>query len=104
MDRNTLTIKTTAPLHYFLITVKVITLEKKCDTQNHFLVIYKIRKLFVNTLSADDRHYVLNRHHLTPPIHMQLSQKLKVFPEFFFSFSKSILNFKHFPKKDDPHS
>ena len=35
---------------------------------------------------------------------MQLSQKLKVFPEFFFSFSKSILNFKHFPKKDDPHS
>ena len=35
---------------------------------------------------------------------MQLSHKEKIFPEFFFSFSKSILNFKHFPKVDDPHS
>ena len=32
---------------------------------------------------------------------MQLSQKEKTFSEFFFSFLKSILNFKHLPKKDD---
>ena len=35
---------------------------------------------------------------------MQLSQKPKIFSEFFFVFLKSTLNFKHFPKKDDPRS
>ena len=68
------------------------------------LVIYKILKLFVNTLTADGKPYLLNRDNLTEPVEMQLSQKQKIFQEFFFSFSKSILNFKHFLKKDDPHS
>ena len=35
---------------------------------------------------------------------LQLSQKQKTFSEFVFAFSKSILNFKHLPKNDDPHS
>ena len=35
---------------------------------------------------------------------MQLSEKQKTFSEFFFAFLKSILNFKHLPTKDDPHS
>ena len=30
---------------------------------------------------------------------MQLSEKQKTFSEFFFPVLKSILNFKHFPKK-----
>ena len=34
---------------------------------------------------------------------MPLSQKQKTFPQFFFAFLKSILNFKHFLKKDNPH-
>ena len=34
---------------------------------------------------------------------MQVSQKKKYFPDFFFPVLKSILNFKRFPKKDDPH-
>ena len=38
------------------------------------------------------------------PIHMQLSQKLKTFSEFFLTFSKSRLNFEHFQNKDDAHS
>ena len=67
-------------------------------------MIYKIVRLFVNTLTADDKHYLLNRDNLTQPIQIQLSQKQKTFSEFFFAFSKSILNFKHLPKKDDPHS
>ena len=68
------------------------------------LVIHKILRLFVNTLTVDDKHYLLNRDNLTQPIQMQLSQKQKTFSEFFFAFLKSILNFKHLPKKDDPHS
>ena len=66
--------------------------------------MYKILRLFVNALTADDKHYLLNRDNLTQPIQMQLSQKQKTFSEFFFAFLKSILNFKHFPKKDDPYS
>ena len=45
-----------------------------------------------------------NRNNLMQPIHMQLSQKLKAFSEFFPAFSKSRLNFEHFQKKDDAHS
>ena len=37
-------------------------------------------------------------------IEMQLFQKQKSFSDIFFAFLKSKLNFKHFPKKDDPHS
>ena len=68
------------------------------------LVIHKILRLFVNTLTADDKHYLLNRDILAQRIQMQLSQKQKTFSEFFFAFLKSILNFKHLPKNDDPHS
>ena len=60
--------------------------------------------MFVNILTADDKHYLLNRDNLMQPIQMQLSQKQKTFSEFFFAFLKSILNFKHLPKNDDPHS
>ena len=59
---------------------------------------------FVNTLTVDDKHYMLNRDNLTQPIQIQLSQKQKTFSQFFFAFLKSILNYKHLPKKDDPHS
>ena len=61
--------------------------------------MYKILRLFVNTLTADDKHYLLNRDNLTQPIQMQLSQKQKTFSQFFFAFLKSILNYKHFTKK-----
>ena len=67
-------------------------------------MINKILRLFVNTLAVNDKHYLLNRDNLTQPIQMQLSQKQKTFSEFFFAFLKSILNFKHLPKKDDPRS
>ena len=60
--------------------------------------------MFVNTLRVNDKHYLLNRDNLTQPIQIQLSQKQKIFSEFFFVFLKSILNFEHLPKNDDPHS
>ena len=67
-------------------------------------MIQKILRLFVNTLRVDEKHYLLNRDNLTQTIQIQLSQKQKTFFEFFFAFLKSILNFKHLPKKDDPRS
>ena len=59
---------------------------------------------FVNTLSVNDKYYLLNTANLTQQIQMELSEKRKTFSEFLFAFLKSILNFKHFPKKDDPRS
>ena len=67
------------------------------------LVIHKILGLFVNTLTVDDKHYMLNSDNLTTPIQIQLSQKQKTFSQFFFAFSKSLLNYKHLPKNDGPH-
>ena len=68
------------------------------------LVMHKILGLFVNTLTLDDKHYMLNRDNLTQPIQIQLSLKQKTFSEFFFPFLKSILNLKHLPKKKERHS
>ena len=63
-------------------------------------MIHKILRLFVNTLTVDDKHYLLNRDNLTQPIQIQLSQKQKTFsPFFFFAILKFILNFKHLSKK-----
>ena len=55
-------------------------------------------------MTVDDKHYLLHRDNLTQPIQMQLSKGQKVVSQFFFAFLKSILNFNHFPEKDDPHS
>ena len=67
-------------------------------------MIHKILRFFANTLTADEKPYLLNRDNLTEPVQIQLSEKRKTFSGFFFAISKSILNFKHLPKKDDPHS
>ena len=71
--------------------------------KNSLLVIHRILRPFVNTLAVKDKHYLLNRENLTRPIQIQLSQKQRIFSEFFFAFLKSILNFKTLTKKDDPH-
>ena len=72
--------------------------------EKFLLVIHKILRLFVNTLTVDEKRYLLTRDNLTQTIQIQLSQKQKTFFEFFLAFSKSILHFKHLPKKDNPHS
>ena len=55
-------------------------------------------------MTVDHKHYLLNRDNLTKPIHMQSSKKQKTFSDISFVFLNSLLNFKHLPKKDDPHS
>ena len=45
-----------------------------------------------------------NKDNLMQHIHMQVSQKLKTFSQFFSTFSKSRLNFPSFQKKDDANS
>ena len=67
-------------------------------------MIHKFLRVFVTTLTVDEKRYLLTREYLTQTIQIQLSQKQKTFSEFFFAFLKSILDFKHMPKKDDPQS
>ena len=49
-------------------------------------MIYKIVRLFLNALTADNKNYLLKRDNLTQIIQMQLSQKQKLFPNFFSFF------------------
>ena len=83
------------PLQHQLITGKVVALESVSfsDTQNP--------KTVFNTLTVNDKHYLLNRDNLLQQIQMQLSEKRRTFSEFFFAFLKSILKLKHLLKKDD---
>ena len=67
-------------------------------------MIDKILRLFLNTLTVNDKYYVFNRDNLPQPIKMQLALKQKTSSEFFFAFLNSILNFRHLPTKDDPRS
>ena len=55
-------------------------------------------------MGAVEKCSLPNRDNLIQPMHIQLSQKLKTFSQFFKVFSKSRLNFEHFQKKDEAHS
>ena len=68
------------------------------------LVLCKILRLFVNTLTDDDKYSLLYRDNLMQPIQILLSQKQKTFSQLFSAFFKSTLNFEHCRKKDDPYS
>ena len=63
------------------------------------LVLCKILRLFVNTLTDDDKYSLLNREYLTQPKQVLLSQKQKNFSGFLSAFLKSTLNFAYFQKK-----
>ena len=54
-------------------------------------------------MASDEKYLLLNRDNLTLPIHMELSQKQKIFSQYFTAFLKSRLNFKYFERKDNPH-
>ena len=80
------------------------SLGRQLSWKKSLLVICKFLRLFLNTLTAHDKYSLLNRDNLRQPIEMQLSQKQETFSEIVSAFLKSILNVKHFQKKDDPHN
>ena len=78
--------------------MKVIGLQKSLlDTWIFF-------RLFLTTLTADDKNSVISKDKWMETIQLNLSQKPKIFSKKFSAFLESALNFEHFPKKDDPHS
>ena len=82
-----------ALLPALVITVKVSELEKSP------LDSWKFFRPFLNTLTADDKYSLNSKDKWTQTIQMLLSQKLKIFAQFFSSFFESALNLEHFQKK-----
>ena len=56
-------------------------------------------RLFVNTLSADEKYFLCNTENLPEPIQMELSKKLKIFYSICYCISESLIWFQTFPKK-----
>ena len=63
----------------------------------------QILGLLANTFATDEKYPVLNKDNLTIRIQMQLSQKQKVFAQFFPAFLKCEKDFEYFETNDEPH-
>ena len=59
--------------------------------------------VFVNILTADDKYPLQDCENLQLPIEMQLSEKRKLFWEFFVTLLEPASIFKHFGRKDVRH-
>ena len=68
------------------------------------LVLCKILRLFVNTLTDDGKYSLVYRDNLTQQIQILLSQKPKTFSQLSSEILKPTLNSEHFQKRDDRHS
>ena len=79
------------------------SLPGKINSKIYLLLIFEILGLFVNILTADGKHSLLNKENLLQQIQMQLCKKQKPFSKFIAAFLKSASHFQHFQKKDDPH-
>ena len=62
------------------------SLLRQLSYKKSLLLICKISRLFINTLSTDNMYSFFNRENLTQPIQMQLSRKEKIFLNFFLHF------------------
>ena len=63
---------------------------RQFSCKKSLLVICKSLRLFVNTMSAVEKCSLPNTDNLMQPIHMQLSQKLKIFLNFFLNFQNLV--------------
>ena len=79
-----------------VITVKVIELQKS------LLDSWKFFRPFLNTLTANATYSLNSKDKWMQTIQMHLSEKQKIFSEFFLAFLQSALNFEHFQKKRWP--
>ena len=68
------------------------------------LVWSKILRLFVKTLTADNKYSRCNVHNFVQQVQKLLSHKKKTFSWFFIAFLKYAWNLKHFENKDEYRS
>ena len=65
------------------------------------LVWSEILRLFVNTLTTDNKYSRCNVHNFVQQVQTPLSKKKKYFCGFFIGFLKCAWNLEHFEKKDE---
>ena len=65
------------------------------------LLWFKILRLFLNTLTADDKYSSRNMQNFVQQLRTLLSQKRKILSGFFIAFLKCSWNSEHFEKKDE---
>ena len=75
------------------------SLWRQLSWKKSVIVIWKILGLFVNTLTADEKYFLVTRENLTQHNQTQLSEKRKLFLNFFSVILKPILRFGCFQKK-----
>ena len=63
------------------------------------IVWSEILRLFVNTLTADNKYSRCNVHNFEQQVQTPLSQKTQTFCGFFIAFLKCAWNLEHFEKK-----
>ena len=73
--------------------MQVVELEKSVLETSKFF------SRFLNTLTTDDKYSLISRENWMQTIQMHLSQKQKIFSQFFAAFFEFGLNFEHFQKK-----
>ena len=62
---------------------------------------FEILRLFVKTLTADDKHSGSNMQNLPKQFQTQLSHKQKTFSGFFIAFLKCAWNLESFQREDE---
>ena len=73
----------------------------KLSCKKSALVWCEILRLFVKTLTADDKYSDCNIQSLPQQFQTPLSQKQKTFSEFFITFLKCAWNLEHFQKNHE---
>ena len=69
------------------------------ELQKSLLDTLKFFRGFLNTLTIGDNYSLVSRDNWMQTIRMHLSQKQKIFSEFFSAFLESALIYEHFQKR-----
>ena len=84
--------------HYYLL---FSSIRGNLSCQKSSLAWCEILRLFVKTLTADDKYSGSNMQSLPQQFQTPLSQKQKIFSGFFIAFLKCAWNLEHFQKEDE---
>ena len=69
------------------------------ELQTSLLDTWKFFRPFLHTLTANDKYSLISKDKWMQTIQMDLSQKQKIFSQFFSAIFESALNFGYFQKK-----
>ena len=92
------TLLKSAPHHYYPIFWFILDI---LSWKKSALVLSDILRLFVNTLTADNKYSSCNVHNFSEQVQTPLSKKWKTFSAFFISFLKYEWNLEHFETKNE---